>query len=340
VLDDFIKNGLLRRQSSSENRRGGNRITTSHPPSLQRDDEISGILVVDKPTGLSSAQAVSRLKRLPGIRKIGHAGTLDPAASGVLICPVNQATRLSRFFLEGTKTYEARMRLGIETDTQDATGKILSQKPIDGISKDQIRAVCGRFVGAITQTPPIFSALKHKGKPLYSYAREGISIIKPARNVFIDHIRIQDIVFPHVCFEVACSSGTYIRTLCADIGKILGCGGHLESLRRTTCGGFTIAEAAPLDALTALSSLAAMGHRLIPMAEALREIPLATADAALADRIKTGKPLLAGDLGFDPGPGHGPPLVGICDDHGRLLSVAAADRDGMGYNYCCVFINP
>ena len=296
--------------------------------------------MVDKPAGLSSAQAVSRLKRLPGIRKIGHAGTLDPAASGVLICPVNQATRLARFFLEGTKTYDACMRLGIETDTQDATGKILSQKPLDDISKDRIRAVCGRFVGAITQTPPIFSALKHKGKPLYSYAREGISITKPARNVVIDHIRINDIALPHVRFEVACSSGTYIRTLCADIGNILGCGGHLESLRRTACGGFTIDDATPLDALTAHSSLADMGKRLIPMAEALREIPLAAADAALANRIKNGKPLFARDLGFDAGPGYGPPMVGIRDDHGRLLAVAAADRDGCRYNYCCVFINP
>ncbi len=296
--------------------------------------------MVDKPTGLSSAQAVSRLKRVSGIRKIGHAGTLDPAASGVLICPVNQATRLSRFFLEGTKTYDARMRLGIETDTQDATGKIVSQQPIDKVSQDGIREVCGRFVGAITQVPPVFSALKHKGKPLYAYAREGIPVTKPARSVYIAHIRIQNIVFPHVCFEVACSSGTYIRTLCADIGRILGCGGHLDSLRRTTCGGFTIDEASPLDELTAHPSLADMGKRLIPMAEALRGIPLATAGAALADRIKNGGSLFADDFGIAPGPEPAPPVIGICDNQGRLLAVAAAGQDGVRYNYCCVFINP
>jgi tRNA pseudouridine55 synthase len=290
--------------------------------------------------GISSAQVVSRLKKIPGIRKIGHTGTLDPAASGVLVCPVNRATRLSRFFLTGTKTYDACLRLGIETDTQDATGKILSTTAVEDISEARIREVCEHFEGEIDQVPPVFSALKHKGKPLYAYAREGAPVTKPARKISIAYIRVQDIRLPHVRFEAACSSGTYIRTLCADIGKELGCGGHLKSLRRIVCGGFRIDEAAPLDTLTAFPSLAAMGGRIIPMAAALKEMPAVTADAALAGRIKNGKTISAGDLGFNAGAEPYPPLIRIADENQDLIAVVAADRDGYRYNYCCVFIKP
>lgn len=258
----------------------------------------------------------------------------------MLVCPVNRATRLSRFFLTGSKTYDACLLLGIETDTQDAAGKILSTIPVEGIDEARIREACKHFEGEIDQVPPVFSALKHKGKPLYVYAREGAPVTKPARKISIAYIRVQDIRLPHVQFEAACSSGTYIRTLCADIGKKLGCGGHLKSLRRIVCGGFSIDEAAPLDTLTAFPSLAAMGGLVIPMAAALKEMPAVTVDAALAGRIKNGKTLSAEDLGFSAGEQPCPPLIRIIDENQHLIAVAAADSDGRRYNYCCVFIKP
>lgn len=232
------------------------------------------------------------------------------------------------------------MMLGIETDTQDAEGKVTANAPVDDIGETRISEVCREFEGEIDQIPPVFSALKHKGKPLYVYARQGAPVTKPARKVSIAHIRIQEIRLPRVRFEVACSSGTYIRTLCADIGKKLGCGGHMERLRRIRCGGFGINEAAPLDALTEYPSLAAMQTLVIPMADALREMPAVTADAGLADRIQSGKPLFAGDLGFDENAEHGPPWIKISDENNRLLAVITPAGDGNRYNYCCVFINP
>lgn len=265
---------------------------------------------------------------------------MDPAATGVLVCPVNRATRLSRFFLAGTKTYDACMMLGIETDTQDAEGKITARAPVDDITETRIREVCREFEGETDQVPPVFSALKHKGKPLYAYAREGAPVTKPARKVAIAYIRIQDIRLPRVRFEVTCSSGTYIRTLCADIGGKLGCGGHMEALRRIACGGFNIHEASPLETLTAYPSLSAMKTLVIPMADALPEMTAMTADAALADRIRQGKPLFAGDLGFGENTGQESPRIKISDENNRLLAVVEPALDGNRYNYCCVFINP
>lgn len=307
---------------------------------LQRDNDINGILVVDKPANISSAHVVKQLKKIPGINKIGHTGTLDPAATGVLVCPVNRATRLSSFLLADTKIYVACMMLGIETDTQDAEGKVTANASVDEITETVIRGTIREFEGEIDQVPPVFSALKHKGKPLYAYARQGIPVTKPARKVHIAYIRIQDIRLPRVWFEVGCASGTYIRTLCADIGKKLGCGGHMETLRRIKCGGFDIHEAMPLEKLMAYSSLAAMKALVIPMVDALPEMPALTADAALADRIRHGKVLFAGDLGFGENTDQTPSWIKISDENNRLLAVVTPAGDGNRYNYCCVFVNP
>ena len=184
--------------------------------------ETSGFLIVDKPRDMTSATVIARIKKISGINKIGHTGTLDPMATGVMICPVNQATRLSRFFLASPKKYTAVLRLGIETDTQDATGTVLTERPIDMVSPPAVHEACRRFIGEIEQTPPAYSALKHKGVPLYKYARKGNFITKPPRKVVIFDIRIIEMDFPDVRFEVECAAGTYVRTLCADIGKILG----------------------------------------------------------------------------------------------------------------------
>lgn len=301
-------------------------------------DKTSGILIVDKPQGLSSAQLTGRIKRISGIDKIGHSGTLDPMATGVMICGVNQATRIFPFFLDRPKKYAAVLRLGVETDTLDATGKIVATQPFDKVSEAAVRDACRRFEGEINQIPPAYSALKHKGKPLYKYARQGAPVEKPARKVFISGIDIRTIHFPEVQIEVECSSGTYIRTLCADIGRALGCGAHLSALTRTECGGYSIRDALSLEDIASQRSLETLAGKLISMSDALPKIPLVVAGEGLVEKIKHGKPLSAadvmpvGDVGF--------PLLKLIDGNNRLLAVVRRDESSDRYNYCCVFCNP
>ena len=192
--------------------------------------ESSGMLIIDKPAGITSAKVVALLKRNAGLRKVGHTGTLDPFATGVLICCVNQATRLARFFLHGSKKYQGTLVLGTETDTLDGTGNVTATCEHTDFSVDRIESAFRRFVGAIDQVPPVYSALKHHGVPLYKLARKGTPVQKPARQVTISSLDILNIDLPKIDFQVACSAGTYIRTLCADIGTELGCGGHLQRL--------------------------------------------------------------------------------------------------------------
>lgn len=312
------------------------------------EQEINGLLIADKPRHLSSAQFISRIKKISGINKIGHSGTLDPMATGVMICAVNQATRLFQFLPDQSKKYEATVRLGIETDSLDATGAIVSTRSLDTVSEAAIREACARFQGEISQVPPAYSALKHQGTPLYKYARRGTPVIKPARKVVIHAIRILDMAFPEIRLEVACSSGTYIRTLCADIGNMLGCGGHLSDLRRIECGGYHVRDALTLDEITACRSLTALRERLIPMTDAVPEMPAAVADARLKEKIRHGKPLTGADLPMNAAPverpvpqgANGFPLVKLIDEDNRLLAVVCRAENQNRYNYCCVFCNP
>ena len=207
----------------------------------------NGIIIIDKPAGITSAKVVARLKEIVGARKVGHTGTLDPFATGVMICCLNRATRLARFFLSGDKKYKAVLCLGEETDTQDRTGKTISVCKDLEFSDKEIRDVFKEFEGPVAQMPPVFSSLKHKGTPLYKLARQGKPVQKPARQIVIHYLKISDSDLPEIHFEVSCSSGTYIRALCADIGKRLGCGGHLKSLRRIESCGFSIDQALDLE---------------------------------------------------------------------------------------------
>lgn len=231
--------------------------------------ETSGILIVDKPQDITSAGVVRRIKKISGIDKIGHTGTLDPMATGVMICTINRATRLSRFFLESPKKYEAVLKLGVETDTLDATGSILVTRPVGTVLRQAVIDACKQFEGEIEQIPPAYSALKHNGVPLYKYARNGTPVIKPPRKVFISYIKILDITLSEIRFETKCASGTYIRTLCADIGRQLGCGGHLKTLKRIECGGFSISDAIALAEIESHPTLETLKDRLIPMSDAL-----------------------------------------------------------------------
>ena len=228
----------------------------------------SGVIIVDKPPDISSAKVVAVLKKLFRAKKMGHAGTLDPFATGVMVCCMNKATKLAGFFLKDEKTYVARLRLGIETDTQDLTGNIVSGVTAVDLPENRINAVCRQFEGALEQVPPVFSALKHKGVRLYKLARSGKPFQKPARRIYISYIKVLDINLPDVRLEISCSAGTYIRTLCADIGTALGCGGHLRELRRIQSSGFLITEASPLPELEGLSAAGKLSTRRIGMAAA------------------------------------------------------------------------
>jgi len=298
--------------------------------------ELNGIVVVDKPKGISSAGVVARVKGIFGVKKVGHTGTLDPFATGVLICCINQATRLSQFFLKGDKVYEAELVLGTVTDTQDATGAVVERHPLDGVTAEQVHEMATRFVGTITQVPPVYSALKHKGTPLYKLARRGLPVEKPARPVRINSIEILAVNLPAVRFSVSCSSGTYVRTLCADMGRKLGCGGHLRALCRTASCGFSLDAAFSLEKLTELKAQGRVGEAVIPMNEALPFMPAAVADDGLAKRIRNGVKLSEADLPI-------PPQVServvfkVLDPRGRLIAVLAESPATGSYNYCCVF---
>ena len=293
---------------------------------------LDGVIVVDKPEGISSAKAVSRVKTASGARKAGHTGTLDPAASGVLVCCLNRATRLARFFLGSDKRYRAVMRLGVETDTQDATGTIVAEGDAGRISEAAVQETLQAFRGRIRQRPPVFSALKHRGVPLYKLARRGQPVEKPAREVQIRSIEPIAVNLPEVEIEVSCSAGTYIRTLCADIGRRLGCGGHLKSLRRLESGAFSIEEAWPLDRIEEARRSRALYDRVIPMAKALRGMPARSADAGLVDQMRRGRPMTAADL---EGPQSG--YFKVVDAGGRLVAVLEAGAEEGRYTYCSVF---
>ena len=297
--------------------------------------ELNGIVVVDKPAGMSSARVVARVKQMTGARKVGHTGTLDPFATGVLICCLNQATRISRFLLEGDKTYTAEMVLGVETDTQDATGQVTARCAVEGITSESVHDVAARFVGLIDQVPPVYSALKHRGTPLYKLARRGTAVSKPARPVRIHGLDILAVDLPRVRFSVACSAGTYVRTLCADMGRVLGCGGHLDALRRTASCGFGIATALDLEGLAALQADGRLAAAVIPMDAALPSLPAVTVDAVLAGKIANGGKLVDADF-RDPPPSHGGAFK-VRDPGGRLIAILERLAEEEGYNYCCVF---
>lgn len=298
--------------------------------------EHSGILVIDKPAGITSANVVARVKKLLEAKKVGHTGTLDPVATGILVCCINRATKLARFFLHGNKKYEAVLCLGIETNTQDSTGTVTSTCDNVRCSEIKIRSVFKEFEGTIEQIPPVYSALKFKGIPLYKLARSGKPVQKPARRITIFNIEILEINLPLIHFTVSCSAGTYIRTLCADIGKSLGCGGHLKELRRIQSCGFSITEALKLSELEHLVLSEKISDRIISMSNALRDMPEHRVDTALEEKIMHGNIITKKDLtpvhtsipeGFIK-------IVNIKND---LIAILKHIKKSDRYDYCCVF---
>ncbi len=296
--------------------------------------EESGILVIDKPAGMSSAQVVAQIKKLTGVRKVGHAGTLDPFATGVLVCCLNQATRLARFLLAGRKTYAGTLFLGVATDTQDPTGAVVAQADATAVTRDAIIAVFERFTGELAQQPPVYSALKHAGTPLYKLARKGQPVQKPPRPVTVFSIRLTGSDGPRVHFEVDCSAGTYIRTLCADMGRALGCGGHLSDLRRLRSSGFAIDEAISLTELCTLAGAGNAAGQVIAMAPALRGIPEQLVTEAQAEKIRFGRPLSASDMPPQEAPPDG--ALKLLSPGRSLLAVVQWRASARCWDYLCV----
>lgn len=214
---------------------------------LQSLNDFDGVLVVDKPSGPTSHDIVDMIRKKFGFRKVGHGGTLDPQATGLLLILIGKGTKLSERIMGSDKEYEGIMKLGVATSTQDAQGEIIREADCGFVTRDQIEAQMAGFTGDIQQLPPMVSAVKVDGVPLYKHARKGRIIERKPRLVHIYEFKMKDFNLPRVNFLIRCTKGTYVRTLCADIGEALGCGAHLEHLRRTCSGSVNIEEAVQLD---------------------------------------------------------------------------------------------
>jgi tRNA pseudouridine55 synthase len=244
---------------------------------------INGFVVIDKPAGITSHDVVSRVRRILGTRKVGHTGTLDPFATGVLPVAVNDATKVIPYLDEGCKIYEALLRLGVTTDTLDMTGDIQLQSDPSTVTAEQFSACLSRFSGTVTQTPPMYSAIKQNGQPLYKLARQGIEVERKTREIEIYAIELISYDLPFAEVRVTCSRGTYVRTLADDIGRELGCGAALQELRRTASGPFRIENAITLEQLDlAVAEGRVASACMSPMAvlDPLPDIPLNAAGMA------------------------------------------------------------
>ncbi len=257
----------------------------------------NGVLVIDKPEGLSSTQVVEKIKKLLRIRKAGHGGTLDPFATGVLPVCLGRATKIAQFILAGDKEYEGAFELGLETDTYDITGEVVARHAVpQDLTLEELQRVFDEFVGVIEQAPPAFSAAKLHGRPLYKYAREGLKVEKPPKKVEILEFEALSYEPPRVKFRIYCGKGTYLRSLIHEVGRKLGCGATLVELRRLRKGPFSIEEAITLEKLEQAVKKGEVERYIISPAKALEFIPALTIGEDLAWRIRNGRPLAISSL--------------------------------------------
>jgi tRNA pseudouridine55 synthase len=280
-----------------------------------------GILNLDKPRGPTSHDVVSRVRRVTNVRRVGHAGTLDPLATGVLLVCIGRATRVSEYLMAGQKVYRAQVHLGVTTDTYDAEGQIVEEAPVDA-SRIQVETALAQFQGTISQVPPMYSAIKRQGKPLYRLARQGIEVQREPRLVEVYRLELTDWEPPLCTLEVACSSGTYVRALAHDLGQALGYGAHLADLTRLASGGFRVEDAVTLDAFTQAVEEGSWAALLHPLDAALGHLPALNLDADDARRLCAGQPItLPGPL---PKP-KGETLARAYGPDGTFLALATFD---------------
>jgi len=279
---------------------------------------LDGVLLLDKPAGVGSNAVLQTVKRLYGAEKAGHAGTLDPLASGLLPVLFGEATKFSQLALDADKAYIATARLGITTTTGDAEGEVLERKPCDVRAEDVERALAA-FRGELEQVPPMYSALKHGGQPLYALARAGREVPRAARRIRVHALELLRFVGDSLELRVRCSKGTYVRTLVEDIGRALGCGAHVSALRRTASGMFRIEDAVTLEQLQA-ETLGARDARLLPLERLLGGLPRVDLPAALAERFLRGQALQVEHAPSGP--------CGVYGQQGRLLGLGEGRAQG------------
>ncbi len=262
---------------------------------------MDGILNINKPLGRTSFSIVATVKRLSGERRVGHAGTLDPQATGVLPVCLGQGTRVIEFLMDSTKVYRAEIELGIATDTYDASGKITQQGDPSGISQDRLESALSSFCGLIHQMPPIYSAVKYQGKPLYHWARAGIAVERRSRLAKIHRLELLDWRMPVVTLEVTCGKGTYIRSLAHDLGQVLGCGAHLKSLSRLRCGLFDISDAISVSQLEDAFRYGYWQQYIYPIDCVLSNLTAIVVSDDAGQDIRNGRPLFLKDSDGDRG---------------------------------------
>lgn len=288
------------------------------PPPKRQRVPVHGVLLLDKPAGLSSAQALAKAKWLLNAQKAGHTGTLDPFATGLLPLCFGEATKFAQDLLDADKTYETTIALGERSSTGDIEGTILERKPVV-VTQEQVLATLKQFLGAIKQVPPMHSALKRDGKPLYEYARAGITLQREARPVQIHALDLLTFEPPRLTLRVRCSKGTYVRVLGEDVGAALGCGAHLATLRRTGIGTLGLARAVTLEQLAAYPA-DERGQCLQPIDSLLSGFPALVLDAALAQRFRQGQRIALERAGV-PAP-NGPGRVRVYDAQAVLMGTA------------------
>lgn len=295
---------------------------------------ISGVLVVDKPPTMTSHDVVQIVRRGTGIRRIGHIGTLDPRASGVLVLLVGPAVRLSEFLITDTKRYEAMIRFGAVSDTYDADGNVVSTGVEPVLDEETVMKAMERFTGSITQRPPNYSALKIKGRKAYEMARAGEEFEIPEREVTIYDFDLLEFNPPDIFVEVFCSSGTYIRSLAHDLGKALGCGAYLSELRRTKSGRFSMRQAVTLDELKKAFEDGDWYQYLIPAIETLHDFPEVVLDETLELAVRHGQRVAVPDVEPNQdGYGKGISL------QGELVAILEYDKAGENWKPKKVFLN-
>lgn len=279
---------------------------------------MNGVLVVDKPKGITSFDVVREVRRALKVKKVGHTGTLDPMATGVLPICIGDATKIAQFITEATKAYDATVKLGSTTDTLDAEGKVLESRPVPEMTREKIEAALQKFRGTFDQVPPMYSAIKINGKRLYELARAGEEVERAARTVTVFELTLRDFSADEIQLSVTCSKGFFVRTLAADVGEALGCGAHLSALRRTHSGPFNLSQSMPLSDVPQLGA-----GRLVGINDALVDIPSLQLNAVEAARARHGGVVeLSRSLSG---------LHRVLDAQGGLLALAEVEKGRLVY---------
>jgi len=308
---------------------------------------MDGLLLIDKPKGMTSYEAVLKVKEALGVKKAGHTGTLDPSATGLLLICVGKATKLTPFLQDLDKTYKGKMVFGITTSSLDEEGEIVEEKDASSLTREQVEEVFSHFTGKIRQTPPMFSAVHYRGERLYKLARKGVEVERPLRQVQVYELKLINFHagrHPQAEFEVRCSKGTYIRSLCSDIGKALGCGAYQASLCRTKIGPFELKEAKKPSELERMDEIK-IKEVLYSLSEALSHLPLVTVKKEAEKMVKWGRPLYLSHLQSFPFSIEKGDRVRLCSQEGKLLAVATSLQDGahfleerIGFKYLRVLV--